>query len=146
MRAITPPWKLVKPLVLTAQPLAQDRLVLLGHPGVEHPVDPAAERVERGLARESVAERARQAVEVPVDVVEDHRLLRREVGEEGARRDLGGGRYVGNRRGLIAALGEEAHGRLDDLLARALLLAFPQSLRHVSIVANIHDGVKTQST
>ena len=46
---------------------------------------------------------------------------------------------VRDRRGLVAALGEEAHGRLDDLLARPLLLAFPQSLGHVSMVANMHD-------
>ena len=128
-----------QPLVLAAQPLAQERLVLLGHPLVEHPVDPAPERVEGGLAGQAVAKRARQAVEVAVDVVEDDRLLRREVGEERARRDVGGGRDVGDRRGVIAALGEEAHGRLDDLLARALLLAFPQPLWHVPIVANMHD-------
>ena len=78
-------------------------------------------------------------VEVPVDVVEDHGLLRGEVGEERARGDVGGLCDVGDRRRVIAALGEEAHGRLDDLLARALLLAFSQSLWHVPIVANLHD-------
>ena len=128
-----------QPLVLAAQPFAQDRLVLLRHPVVVHPVDPAPERVEGGLVGQAVAKSAGQAIEVAVDVVEDDRFLRREVGEERARRDVGGGRDVGDRRGLIAALGEEAHGRLDDLLARALLLAFPQSLWHVPIVANLHD-------
>ena len=53
---------------------------------------------------------------------------------------------VGDRRRLVAALGEEAHGRLDDLLARALLLAFPQSLWHVPMVANMHDDVKMHSS
>ena len=46
---------------------------------------------------------------------------------------------VRDRRGLIAALGKQAHGRFDDLLARALLLAFSKSLWHVSIVSNVHD-------
>ena len=77
------------------------------------------------LMLEAIAERAREAVEVAVEVVEDDRLLRREVREERARRDVCGGRDVGDRRRLVAALREEAHGRLDDLLARALLLAFP---------------------
>src|SRR5918999_1750121 len=124
------------PLVLAAQPLAQERLVLLGHPLVEHRVEPAPERVEGGLAGQAVAQRARQAVEVAVEVVEDDRLLRREVGEERARRHLSGGRDVGDRRGVEAALGEQAHGGLDDLLPRALLLAFPEPLCHVPIVAN----------
>ena len=101
-----------QPLVLAAQPLAQERLVLLGHPLVEHRVDPAPERVEGGLAGQAVAQRARQALEVAVDVVEDDRLLRREVGEERARRDIGGGRRCrrsswpgsrARRRGRIAA-------------------------------------------
>ena len=125
-----------QPLVLAAQALAQVRRVLLGRPLVEHRVDPAPERVEGGLAGEAVAQRACQAVEVTVDVVEDDRFLRREVGEERARRDVGRGGDVGDGRGVIAALGEQAHGRVDDLLARALLLAFPQPLRHVPIVAN----------
>src|SRR5918997_2566376 len=43
------------PLVLAAQPLAQERLVLLGHPLVEHRVEPAPERVEGGLAGQAVA-------------------------------------------------------------------------------------------
>jgi len=92
----------------------------------------------RLLAGQAVPKRSRQGVEVAVDVVEDHRLLGREVREERARCDLRGSRYVGDRRGLIAALREQAHGRVDDLLAGALLLALSQSLWHVLIVANLH--------
>jgi hypothetical protein len=51
---MTPPSKLAT-LVLKAQPLAQERLVLLGRPLVEHRVEPAPERVEGGLAGQAVA-------------------------------------------------------------------------------------------
>ena len=53
--------------------------------------------------------------------------------------DLRGGRDVRDRRRVVAALREQAHGRFDDLLARALLLAFPQPLCHVAIVAKMQN-------
>ena len=62
-------------------------------------------------------------VEQRVEVVEDDGLLRREVGEERARRDVGRRGDVGHGRRLEPALAEQRERGLDDLLARPLLLA-----------------------
>src|SRR5918999_2157062 len=60
-----------QPIVLATQPFSQERLVLLGHPLVEHRVEPAPERVEGGLAGQAVAERAPQGVQGAGGGVED---------------------------------------------------------------------------
>jgi hypothetical protein len=62
--------------------------------------------------------------------VEDDVLLRREVGEEGARRYVRRRSDVGHRRRVVAALVEQLDRRLDDLLAGPLLLALSQSAFH----------------
>ena len=66
-------------------------------------------------------------VEQRVEVVEDDGFLRREVGEERARRDVGRRGDVGDGRRLEPALAEELERRVDDLLTRPLLLALSQS-------------------
>ena len=94
--------------------------------------------------------RACSDVEVRAEVVEDDVLLAREVGEERARRDVGGRGDVGDRHVLEAALVEQRHRALDDLLARALLLALPQPELRASPMphtayARLHTDANMQS-
>ena len=73
-------------------------------------------------------------VEYPLQVVEEARLLAQEdvllaleVGEDRARRDVGGLGDVGQRRVVVPALGEQLERHPLDRVARLLLLAFPQA-------------------
>ena len=127
---------------LAPQPRFQPRCV--GVPAVllRRAPDPAPQRLECRGARRSLGHRAVEVLERRLELREHHLLLRGEVGEEGARRDVGGRGDVGDRRRLESALGEEAHGGDVDRLARLLLLPFPQSAaawhRILAFRANLH--------
>ncbi len=96
--------------------------------------------VGRSHARQELAERVdgrgagRPLVEPPLQLVENAALLAEqdvflalEVGEDRPRRDVRRLGDLGERRLVVAALGEQPQRRAGDRLARLLLLAFPQS-------------------
>jgi hypothetical protein len=115
-------------LVLAHQALAQP--LLPQALGPELPLragDAGPQGVDRVGARLALAQPGGDHGVARLEVVEDDVVLRREVGEEGPRRDLGRVGYVGDGRAVESALAEELERRLDDPLSRPLLLAFPQS-------------------
>ena len=115
---------------LAPQPCFQPRGVGVPAELLRGAPDPRPQRLERRGARRPLGQRAVEVLERRLELREHHLLLGGEVGEEGARRDVGRGGDVGDRRRLEAALGEQAHRGVVDRLARLLLLAFSQSFRH----------------
>jgi hypothetical protein len=89
--------------------------------------DPGAQRVERRLAWRPAAQPLGEGLRGLLEVGEQHVLLRREVGEERARCDVGGVGDVGHGRCLEPALGEQPEGGALDRAARLLLLALPET-------------------
>ena len=102
--------------------------------------DERAQRVERGGVGRPRLERLREVLLEREVVGEEEVLLGREVAEDRALGDVGGGGDVRDRRRVVAPLGEEREGGRGDQLARAPLLALPQTgsrLVHIVTIAEV---------
>jgi hypothetical protein len=101
------------------------RLGLEGRVGEDVAGGPA-QRVQERLVRRPLGQGVLQAVDAVFDVGEEDVLLGGEVGEEGARRHVGGLGDVGHGGGLEPAFGEQPQGGLDQRPAGSGLLALAQ--------------------
>ena len=90
------------------------------------------ERGEDRLARRAATGSPRRAPRALGNLVEEEIFLRREVVEDGLLRDAGLGGDLGDRDLVEAALDEQAHRHVGDLLPRRQLLRLPQA--HTRIV------------
>ena len=96
-----------------ANTASEHRTSLFAPEGVERLAEGLQGRLARGAGGESVHDQAQ-----PLGIQADHVVLRREVSEEGARRDVGGGGDVRDRDAVEGALGDQAAGRVGDALRR----------------------------
>src|SRR5581483_993799 len=112
----------------------QPALVDVGPEAAGRPPQHAHQRHERRLVRRTGGQGVHRGLDLVVDVVEEHRLLGREVAEERAPADVGSLRDGVDRRLREPLFREQGQGGIDDRRPGAIHVPFPEPWHSRSIV------------